>query len=119
MEYLPGKRPRRDDARQGSLPEGLGDILKREIAREARARARVDARVRAKWNEVVGPEIAQRTSPVGFSNGILRVRVESSALLAELAGVYRRELMAAMAEGEGPVVVREIRFELAGAAPPD
>lgn len=101
----------------GREPEKLADILK-EVAREARRRVRVSEEVLAKWNEVVGPELARRTAPVDFSNGILRVKVESSTLMSELAGVYKRELIAAMAEGERPIAVRDIRFELAGAVLP-
>ncbi len=96
--------------------EGLGDILKREIMKGARRRRGVDARVRAKWDEVVGEDIAKRTSPVSFRAHVLRVRVESSALLGELSGIYKKELLAAMAEGENPVSVRTIDFELAGAS---
>ena len=43
------------------------------------------------------------------------MRVNSSALLAELDGIYKRDLVAALAEGEDPVAVRTIDFELAGA----
>lgn len=96
--------------------EGLGEVLKREIMRGARRRRRVEAKVRAKWDEVVGEEIARRTVPVSFRGHVLRVRVESSALLAELSGIYKKELVTAMAEGENPVSVRTIEFELAGGA---
>jgi predicted nucleic acid-binding Zn ribbon protein len=87
------------------------------VGGEARRRAAVDERVRRKWEEVVGADLARRTAVVSFRRRVLRVRVESSALLAELAGVYRKELVSAMAEGEEPVAVRTIDFELAGASP--
>ena len=98
--------------------EGLGDILGREIRKEARQRRRVDEQVRVKWEEVVGPELAARTVVVSFTRHVLRVRVESSALLAELSGIYKKELIATMAEGENPVSVRTIEFELVGASAP-
>ena len=101
-----------------SMTEGLGEVLKREIMRGARQRRKVDARVRAKWEEVVGPEIASRAVPVAFRAHVLRVRVESSALLSELSGIYRKELLSAMAEGDNAVSVRTIEFELAGASGP-
>ncbi len=96
--------------------EALGDVLKREIIKGARRRRKVDARVRAKWDEVVGEDIARRTSPVSFRAHVLRVRVESSALLGELSGIYKKELLATMAEGDNAVSVRTIEFELAGAS---
>ncbi len=74
----------------------------------------VDARVRAKWEEVVGPDIARRAVPVSFRAHVLRVCVESSVLLGELSGIYKKELLSAMAEGDNAVSVRTIEFELAG-----
>ncbi|MHC4248016.1 MAG: DciA family protein [Planctomycetota bacterium] len=100
----------------GRGPEGLGDILGRVMARRKKRGWNVDERVRRKWAEVAGPEIAARTSVVSFRRKVLRVRVGSSALLAELEGVYRKHLLISLAEGEDPVYVRSISFELSGAA---
>jgi len=97
-------------------PEDLGSILKRSVRDEAARRRRVDGRARSKWEEVAGPEIAARTTVVGFKQHVLRIEVDSSVLLAELAGVYKRELISSMAEGEDPVAVRTIDFVLAGAS---
>jgi predicted nucleic acid-binding Zn ribbon protein len=110
---MPGKRAGKVGV--GGI-EGIGDVLRREIVRGARQRRRVDARVRAKWEEGVGPEIAARTLPVSFKGHVLRVSVDSSALLSELSGIYRKELVSAMAEGENAVSVRTVEFELAGAS---
>jgi predicted nucleic acid-binding Zn ribbon protein len=98
--------------------EALSDIIKREIRGAAGRRRKVDGRVRAKWEEVVGAEIASHTAVISFARHVLRVRVDSSALLSELSGIYRKELVAAMAEGKGPVSLRTIEFELVGAAGP-
>ena len=102
--------------RRGRQIEGVGEVLRREILRGAARRRAIDELVRAKWEEVVGPAIAPRAAPVSFKGHVLRVRVDSSALLAELSGIYKKELVTAMAEGENPVSVRTIEFELAGAA---
>lgn len=110
---MPGERAR--GVGVGGI-EGIGDVLKREIMKGAKRRRQVDARVRAKWEEVVGPEIAARTMPVSFKGHVLRVCVDSSALLSELSGIYKKELISAMAEGDNPVSVRTVEFELAGAS---
>ena len=102
------RRPQRS-----SVPEGLGDILGREVRRVSKEQRGVD-RARTKWLEVVGPVLGPRTSVISYRASILRVRVESSALLQELAGIYKRELISAMASGADPVAVRNIEFELAG-----
>lgn len=96
-------------------PEGLGDILGRVVARGKRRGWNVDENVRRKWAQVAGPEIAARTSVVSFRRKILRIRVDSSALLAELEGVYRKHLLISLAEGDDPVYVRNLSFELSGA----
>ena len=96
-------------------PEGLGEILRRTVGRDVRRWRGVGGVVRRKWEEVAGPEIAARTSVVSFKRKVLRVRVDSSALLAELDGIYRKSLLISLAEGDEPVYVRTISFELAGA----
>ncbi len=98
-------------------PEGLGDILGREMARRRKRGWGVDERVRRKWTAVAGPEIAARTSVASFRRKVLRVRVDSSALLAELEGVYKKHLLISLAEGDDPVYVRDLSFQLSGAAP--
>ena len=109
-----GSNANRKGGRHG--PEGLGDILGREMARRKRQGWSVDEKVLRKWAEVAGPAIAARTSVVSFKRKVLRVRVDSSALLAELDGVYRKHLVISLAEGEDPVYVRNVSFELSGAA---
>ena len=97
-------------------PEGIGDILKRTLGAGAKRELGASARARRRWADVAGEEIGARTSVVSFRRGVLRVRVESSPLLAELDGIYKKELIAALAEGGEPLAVRTIEFELAGAA---
>ena len=96
--------------------KGLGDILGRVVARNKKRGWNVDENVRRKWAQVAGPEIAARTSVVSFRRKMLRIRVDSSALLAELDGVYRKHLLISLAEGDDPVYVRNLSFELSGAA---
>ncbi len=105
----------RGNPKRGTQPEGIGDILSRKFGRDEERLRRLTERVALKWREVAGPEIASRTAVIGFRRKVLRVRVNSSALLAELDGIYKRDLVAALAEGEDPVAVRTIEFELAGA----
>jgi hypothetical protein len=102
--------------RRAGGPEGLGDILGRVVTYQKKRGWGVDENIRSKWVEVAGSEIAARTSVVSFKRKILRVRVDSSALLAELEGVYRKQLVISLAEGDNPVYVRNISFQLSGTA---
>lgn len=97
-------------------PEAIGDILKREVRPKVRRRRRDEDRARRKWPQVVGADLASRTAVMSFRRKVLRVQVDSSALLAELDGIYKKELISALAEGEDPVMVRTIEFQLAGAS---
>ncbi len=106
----------RGNPKKGTEPEGIGDILSRTLGRDFGKLRRFNERIALKWREVAGAEIASRTAVIGFRRKVLRVRVESSALLAELDGIYKRDLIAALAEGEDPVAVRTIEFKLVGAA---
>ncbi len=74
----------RGGGKRRSDPEGLGDILKREIRPKVRRRRRDEDRARHKWTKVIGEELASRTWVMSFRRKVLRVQVESSALLAEL-----------------------------------
>lgn len=103
-------RGRKARGRDG--PELLGEILGRGPTR----RPGIEARASAKWAEIAGAEIASRTAVTSFRRNVLRVRVDSSVLLAELDGIYKKDLIAAMAEGTHPLPVRTIEFELRGAA---
>ncbi len=90
----------------------LGDAVSRVLSESGVAGGlRLEA-VREKWRAAVGQEIAARTRVLGFTRGVLRVEVTSSALLQELASVYRGTITRSLAAGDRPVTVRDIRFEL-------
>ena len=94
--------------------ERLGKVLARTLSKkgldqELRIRA-----LKGKWRRAVGVEIASHTRVVAFSRGVLQVEVDSSALLQELASMYREGISHSLASGDNPLAVREIRFRLPG-----
>lgn len=106
-------------ARRKTDPEGIGDILQREMGPKRKRRRKEHEQVCRKWLEVIGPDLASRTAVISFRRKVLRIEVDSSALLAELGGIYKKELISALAEGNEPVMVRTIDFQLAGASSPE
>ena len=94
-------------------PEKLGDILKRAVERPARRKRSLIARARRKWVEVAGEETARHSWPKRVRAGVLTVAVDSSALLAELAGYRRHEILRALNEGGGALGARQVKFVLA------
>ena len=104
----------RDARRGGDDPEPIGDLVKKIVKGSARRGARTRAEAQAKWAEVVGPEIAAHTRVTGYERRVLRIGVDSSALLAELAGFYKEGILESLQSGERPLPAVDVRFELGG-----
>jgi hypothetical protein len=88
--------------------EVLSGLLDRHgIARELR-----EHRILARWRDIVGDTLAERTWPDGLERGILWVRVKNSSWLHQLS-FLRDDLVARLARELGdPPLVREIRFHV-------
>jgi hypothetical protein len=86
----------------------LGELLgKHGVARELR-----EHRILARWREIVGETLSERTFPDGLERGVLWVRVKNSSWLHQLS-FLRDDLVARIARELGdPPVVREIRFHI-------
>lgn len=93
--------------------ERLGDILPRAVVRTARRNRSLLARAERKWSRTVGEAIAVHSWPRSLRRGLLTVEVDSSSLLAELAGYRRTDLIHQLTAEPEPLGVREIRFVLA------
>ena len=72
------------------------------------------SRIERQWREAVGPKAAAHTRVAAFSGMVLRVEVDSSALLHELVAFRRADLLERLRSGDRPLLVRDVRFELAG-----
>jgi predicted nucleic acid-binding Zn ribbon protein len=66
------------------MAEKIGQILKRFIKKEGLKKKGDLIRFLRLWQEVTDPMVSRVSRPVGFSRGILRVEVDSPALLQEL-----------------------------------
>ncbi|MDZ7814809.1 MAG: DUF721 domain-containing protein [Planctomycetota bacterium] len=88
-------------------PEHISDILGRILPRQSEADYL--ARARKKWRAVLGERFASRTKVLSVGNGLLRVRVSSSALLADL-DMRKDELLSKVREGEDAIALRAIVF---------
>jgi predicted nucleic acid-binding Zn ribbon protein len=66
-------------------------------------------RLKLDWEQVVGPTISARCSPVGYANGIVYIWVISASWMNQL--VYgRKELIKKINQHVGKGWAREIRF---------
>ena len=100
-----GRRKRRGHATASELLAGLLD--QHGIARELR-----EHRILARWREMVGDTLADRTWPDGLERGTLWVRVKNSSWLHQLS-FLRDDLVGQLNRELGdPPLVREIRFHV-------
>lgn len=77
-----------------SGPRLLGDLI-REFMKSRRMPRRGElAELRAAWGRAAGADVARRSEPVGFRNGALVVRFESSVLRHEVEGFRKEEILA-------------------------
>ena len=97
----------------GKDAESLGEILGRSLVKPARRSRAQIARAKRKWVSVVGQDLAGHTSPRSVRRGVLTVEVDSSALLAELAGYRRDEIITGLSSGEDSIGIRAVKFVLA------
>ena len=79
------------DVRGGS-PERIGALVEGLLRSRGLAEGVERAAVFPEWTELVGPQIAQVATPVGFDRSTLFVEVRSSAWLMELEMMERRIL---------------------------
>ena len=101
-----------DRGRRGGDAEALGDILSR-VMRDVRPPKpkRRDAIFRA-WSEAAGPELADETRPSTLRKGVLTIEVRSAALLHELEGFRRDELLDRFIAAAPDGRVTGLRFRL-------
>ena len=84
------------------LPEAID---RREVLRSARVQ-----RILQKWEEIVGVELAKRSSPDRFEKGTVWVSVRGSAWAQELR-MLEPTILERIAEHSGdPNLVKELRF---------
>jgi hypothetical protein len=101
------RRPRRARRTQHAA-DAIGGILgKHGIARELR-----EHRILARWNDIVGETLADRTFPDGLERGVLWVRVKNSSWLHQLSFVKDDLLAKIAAELGNPPLVHELRFHI-------
>ena len=103
---------RRDDE-----PSQLGAVVRGSVDRRGWGDRLEGAAIVARWEELVGEDVASRCVPVRLVGGLLVVRAESNAWATQvryLAG----EIVRRADEVLRPGLVREVRVTVAGSADP-
>jgi hypothetical protein len=98
--------------RRGREPKRLGAALMAWLDEERRKRRRRGGDLQEVWAAAAGEQIAAHTRVLDIRQMVMRVQVDSSALLSELVGVHRDRILRALRGAERPLMVRDLRFEL-------
>lgn len=65
------------------------------------------------WCEIIGVDLAEHTRlSRKIDKGVLRVEVDSSALLAELSGLRKTEIIRELNEKVKSIYIEDVRFRL-------
>jgi len=94
------------------LPEKAADILKRLLDGSALGRNLEHVEVYSVWRVVAGAEIARHTRVAGLRGNVLRVEVDSSPWLYELAGFHKKHLLAGLSSNLKKTKVVDITFKI-------
>ena len=95
---------------RGREPESIQTILERWL-RVNKVSRRIDREgIYARWQEVVGDEIASHTRVIDVKGGILYVEVDSAPLLQELATYNRQQILEGVRKIGEFGNIQDIRF---------
>ncbi len=97
---------RRPEARR------LDDVVQSFLRKTGLHRRAQQGQIEQRWREAAGAGIAAHTRVVAFRSTVLRVEVDSSALLHELVSFHRAAILSRLRSGDSPLLVRDVRFEL-------
>lgn len=88
-------------------PAPVGDVLSGYLSDRGWERPIAQARVFTDWAEIVGADVAAHCSPVGLTDGELKVAAESTAWATQLR-LLGGTLLARVVAELGPTVVTKI-----------
>jgi predicted nucleic acid-binding Zn ribbon protein len=94
-------------------PEAIGESLAAVVGRRRWGDRLRGAAIHGRWEEIVGPELAQRCEPVRLAGGILVIRAESTAWATQISYLTGRITERAR-EVVGEDLVREVKVTVGG-----
>ena len=95
-------------------PKPLGELLSTLVSGRGWDERMRFGRLREEWADVVGPDVAARSTPVALNAGILSIKADGAAWATELT-LLARSIVDKVDSYLGGGVVREVRVS---AGPP-
>ena len=99
-------------------PQHVSKALSELIALRGFARVQGDAQLQAAWDQAAGPDIAPLTRVGGLSRGTLNVLVANPALLAELNGFHKTNILKSLQQTRPEYKVKQLKFKLQSSLKP-
>lgn len=93
--------------REARDPAPVSEAVSRLVSERGWEEQLALGRLKARWTEVVGAQVATRSEPIRLEGGRLTIRVESGAWAAELA-LLGSSLATSAAHFLGPGQIREV-----------
>ena len=101
--------------RRRSDPVGIGSLVGRWVRRNHFDERVLVCSMAMRWEQLVGPRVAQRTRPVKLADGVLTLKVANSTWLNELTFLKEQLLAQLNAELEG-APLKTLRLSLGSLA---
>lgn len=93
----------------GRDPAGLGDVLEGVSRTMGWTSPLARGDLLASWSDLVGPEVASHTEPVGIDDGVLSVQCDSTAWATQLR-MMRGEMVTSITRRFPDAQITSIRF---------
>lgn len=100
-----------NEKKQIREPETVGALAKQVLRSIGVDRSGKNLKVRRAWEEAAGEEVSACTRVEALKDNVLVVLVESSALMSELAGFRRKEILDYIKEKYPRLGILEIDFK--------
>lgn len=89
--------------------QSIGDVIAEYLRESGLEKPLLERQIVASWNDLMGETVARLTRSVEIQNGVLRVKLSSAALKAQLFEC-RHELIKKMNDSVGCEVVTDLRL---------
>ncbi len=93
-------------------PQPIGIAISELFALRGWARSTADDQLAEAWAAVAGEAVAKRTKVGRIQRGVLQISVDNSALLGELAGFLKHDLLAELNERQPELRLKDLKFRL-------
>ncbi len=98
-------------AEKTAEPHRIGKVLSELIALKGLARVHGVEQLQQAWRTVAGEEIGRQSRVLELSRGVLQIGVGNSAVLSELAGFHKQQLLQSLQERFADLKIRDIKFK--------